>query len=516
MSGPLLSEIQTEAGRGRRVDWSRQASLCGWVIVAAGTLLRLRQYLVDRSLWRDEAALVYNLLHRGYLGFTKPLAFEQGTPAGFYVVEKAVSQVFGTSELALRAVPLVCGVGALVLAFLLVRRHLDAPTGLVALVLCATSPSLIYFASEVKQYSTDALVALVILLATSTTWRRDYDRRSCLWLALAGMVGLLFSHAALFVLVGVGPVLACPLLRPRDLTRLRRLIAVGAAWVATWVVVYLSFDRNLQNDAFLRNFWSEAFLPIPPTTHDGLHRWSSALSTLFGMLSGNDKLVWLLGPLAIVGIVSLWRRERGVLIVLVVPWVTVVVASSRQLYPATERLVLFLIPFLAVVVAAGTVAVANWAAERMALLGPAIIAVVLIVSGSVALHRFGSPQPVEELRPLLEQLHAQVRPGDTIYVAETAVPAFDYYEGRLGFAGAHVVLGSASIDDTRGVMREVAPLAGSNRVWLVTSAYWQPEGQTTPEISAVFDQLGRRVSEAARPGSMVSLYDLQRRPEQGG
>lgn len=511
-----VDQTQAEAAGDERGPWSTRAATCGWVIVAAGTLLRLRQYLVDRSLWRDEAALVFNVLHRGYLGFTHPLSFEQGTPAGFFVVEKAVTQVFGTSEPVLRAVPLLCGVGTLVLALVLVRRHLDAPTGLIALTLCATSPSLIYFASEVKQYSSDAFVAMVILLAASTTWRRGYDARSCAGLAVAGAVGVLCSHAATFVLVGVGLVLVWPLLRPLDAGRLRRLVAAGAVWVATWIAVYALFDRNLESNSFLRDFWSAAFLPIPPTSHDGLQRWGSALSTFFGMLAGNTVLVWLLGPLAVLGIVSLWKRQRGVLAVLVLPWLAVVVASSRDLYPATERLVLFLVPMLAVVVAAGTVVAADWAAKRSALAGPAVMAVVLVVCAAVALHRFGSPQPVEELRPLLEQLHAQARPGDTIYVAETAVPAFDYYETRLGLHDVHVVRGSASISDTTGVTREVAPLNGTSRVWLVTSAYWQPEGQTTPTITAVLDKMGRRVAGYAGPGSMVVLYDLVRPPNQGG
>jgi 4-amino-4-deoxy-L-arabinose transferase-like glycosyltransferase len=501
-----------------RAGWSRRAELVGWLVVAMGALLRLREYAVDRSLWRDEAALVYNVLHRGYLGFNHPLDFEQGTPPGFFIAVKAVSQVFGSSEFALRAVPVLCGIGALVVAMVLVRRHLDAPTGLVALVLMGASPSLIYFAGEVKQYSTDAFVGLLILLAASSTWRRRYDVRSCVVLAIAGVAGVFCSHAATFVLVGVGLVLAWPVLRDRDWALTRRIVAVGAAWLAGWVTIYALFDRHLDSDTFLRKFWADAFLPIPPTNHAGLERWGSAISTLFGMLTGNNTLMWLLGPIAIIGIVHLWRTNRGVLAVLLIPWLAVVLASSRQLYPATERLVLFLIPLLAVLVAAGAVVIADVVTSRAPspMLGQAVLAILVVVCAAVALHRFASPQPIEELRPLYERLHAEAQPGDTVYVAETAVPSFDYYRLRMGRPAARVVTGSASVSDSAAIDREIVPLATGGRVWLLTSAYWQPEGHTTPEVTAALDHLGHRVAEYDQPGSMLVLYDLTRPPEAGG
>ena len=186
----------------------------GWLVVAIGTVFRIRQYLADRSLWRDEAALVYNILHRGYGGFSRPLSFEQGSPPGFLYAEKAVTQTFGSSELALRAIPLLAAIAALAIAFILVRRHLDQTAGLVALGLCAGSPWLVYYASEVKQYSVDVLMAELVVLAASQVWRPGYDRRSCALLALAGAVAIPCSHAATFVLVdggaGVGLAGAAP------------------------------------------------------------------------------------------------------------------------------------------------------------------------------------------------------------------------------------------------------------------------------------------------------------------
>lgn len=490
--------------------WSSRARLLGWAVVVAGTVLRVRQYLADRSLWRDEAALVYNLLHRGYLGFNRPLDFEQGTPPGFYVVEKFMIQVFGSSELALRLFPLVCSVAALAVGLVLVRRHLSAPAGLVALALCATSPSLIYFGSEVKQYSTDALVALLVLLAASNVWRDAYSRRSCLILALTGAAAVPFSHAATFILPTVGLVLAWPLIR-RGVGRARadlgRLLAVGAVWIVAWSATYALFDRHLDSDAFLRDFWSQAFLPIPPTNHDGLHRWSTAISTLFSMLVGNPALLALLGTLAVVGVVAL-RHRPAVLAVVLGPWITVVIASSFQLYPATERLVLFLLPLLAVLVGAGAAAVAAWVGRRSDAMGAAVLVLVVVLGGAVGLRRMIDPQPIEELRPLLEDMRAHAAPGDDVFVAATALPSYDYYAPRLDLPSHHVVESSAGLDDRAALAREIDPLRGQHRVWVVTSAYWQPEGHIRPDVAAAFAGVGRKIAQYDGPGSTVMLFDL--------
>jgi 4-amino-4-deoxy-L-arabinose transferase-like glycosyltransferase len=498
----------------RRVDrraaeagnWSAAAVTLGWLIAGLGAVLRVRQYLTDRSLWRDEASLTYNILHRGYLGFAHPLRFEQGTPPGFFVVEKAASQMLGTSELALRAVPLACALGSLVVAVVLVRRHVDQVTGLVALALCATSPFLVYFASEVKQYSTDTLVVLLVLLAASTAWRRGLDRRSCLWLALTGAVALFFSHAAVFALIGVGLPMAWGVWRQGRKELLGRLALVGTTWVVVFAVLYATLERHLNDDKFLRDFWRAAFLPVPPTDSAGLHRWGDALRTLFVMLAGNGALVWLLAPLAIVGIVSLARRWPGVLAVVLVLWASVVLASALQRYPATERLVLFLLPPLALLVGAGTAAVARALAARVELAGTAVAVLVCVLCASVALHRFVTPVPVEELRPLLTDVEHDRQPGDVVFVSETAVPAYEYYRSRLSLPTGRVVESDAGIGDTAALQRAATALSDARRIWVVTAAYWQPEGHVTPNVLAAFDRIGTRVEERDAPGATVVLY----------
>ena len=478
----------------------------GWGLVALSAVLRLRAYLVDRSLWRDEAALTYNLLHRGALGFNRPLDFQQGTPPGFFVVEKAVIAVAGSSEEALRLVPLLAGIAAIAVAFVLARRHLEPIVGLVALALCAVSPALTYYSGEVKQYSTDVLLALLVMLAASTAYRRDFTTRSCLVLAGTGVVAVVCSHASTFTLAGVGIVLAVPLLRRRRWPEVRRLVAVGATWAAALVVVYALFDRGLDDNPFLRSFWSDAFLPLPPHDLEGVHRWGWALSTLFSMLTGNQVLVVLFAPLAVVGIVRFARHDRGLLGVLLMPWAFVVVASAVHLYPAADRLVLFLLPSVAVLVGGGVATVVDLLEPRLPALAVPVAVIVCVLGASVAIHWFVSPSPVEEVRPLLERVRDAQRPGDALYATEVAVPAVDYYAPRLGLHLSPTVAGKAQLNDPAALDAEIAPLLGHDRVWVVSTQFDQP--WIPGEVTREFARHGRLVQQWQSSGASVYLYDL--------
>ena len=93
-----------------------------WAFVVLGILLRLRQYLFDRSLWVDESMLALNIIRRSPAELLKPLDYSQAAPVGFLWLEKLAVHYFGSGEMALRFVPLLCGIGS-VLLFLGVARN---------------------------------------------------------------------------------------------------------------------------------------------------------------------------------------------------------------------------------------------------------------------------------------------------------------------------------------------------------------------------------------------------------
>ena len=55
--------------------------LLAWGLVALGIVIRLRMYLADRSLWRDEAALALNLIHRSFADLSNRLTTTRARPS---------------------------------------------------------------------------------------------------------------------------------------------------------------------------------------------------------------------------------------------------------------------------------------------------------------------------------------------------------------------------------------------------------------------------------------------------
>ena len=94
-----------------------KADYLWWGIVLLGSLLRLRQYLLNRSLWGDEASLAINLVTRNFSGLTQLLDYHQAAPVGFLFIEKLSILIFGNHDYVMRLFPLVAGISAIYLVY---------------------------------------------------------------------------------------------------------------------------------------------------------------------------------------------------------------------------------------------------------------------------------------------------------------------------------------------------------------------------------------------------------------
>ena len=81
----------------QRVNSFFSSPKLAWIIIGFGILIRLIQYLYNRSLWADEAVLALNIVNRSYLELLQPLDYDQAAPIGFLLVEKLAVQLFGNN-----------------------------------------------------------------------------------------------------------------------------------------------------------------------------------------------------------------------------------------------------------------------------------------------------------------------------------------------------------------------------------------------------------------------------------
>ena len=262
-SQPYMAPVETGGGTNGRRTFLPIATWASWTIAVLGIALRIRQFAFDRSLWNDEADLALNVINRGYIGLTRQLALDQGAPIGFLWLEKTATEIFGPSEYALRLVPLIAGIGSVLLFRSLTARVLPPLAGAVALGLFAVCPTLVYFSSEVKQYGVDVAAVVAIAWFLPLMLEGDLTWRKCLSYGGVGAVLVWCSFPAVFVLAAESCVIVIMRWNRKELEWLPRFLAGCGIWLVSFGVEYIASLRALGSNPTLLSFWAGAYPPKP-------------------------------------------------------------------------------------------------------------------------------------------------------------------------------------------------------------------------------------------------------------
>ena len=403
------------------LSWEKGAAA---ILILSGAVLRLRQYLTGRSLWADEAMLALNIVERDFAGLAQPLDYDQGAPVGFLMVEKLFHAMLGKHEFALRLFPLLVGLASLWLFYRLSKRVTGGPGLLVALALFALNPRLIYYSSEVKQYILDVAVTVLLLLIAVPALAGTPRKRDFLWLTLAGLIALWFSHPALFVLAGIGLALVVTTLKRRDYSSLLFIFGMGVLWLLNIALLYSLILKDLSQNAYMREYWQGAFLPMPLWSDPGW--FTKSLNENIGIQFGTPYGVFVVFFLMLVGWVMLWFHQRGVALAIASILLVTLIASALQLYPVFERMILFLVP-IGLLLIGKAVEVFHQRVQRFSL--PGLLSVYLLAGYLLygplvtSMQNFVEPKYFEHIRPTVATLRDAWKDGDARYVSNGALPA---------------------------------------------------------------------------------------------
>ncbi len=345
-----------------------------WLAVVVGVVLRLSDYTVLRPLYRDEKSLLENLVALPVFDFRTILTEYQLAPPGFLVLERLMVRLPWNNVLEARLFPLLCGIASMFLFRSTARRYLTPRAVPIATGLFAMADWLIYYSTELKQYSCDLALTLVALrLAAGTRAESESDSssstgpatlttRRLLTIAGFGVVGVWFSYPLALVLAGVGTYLITIAARRKDWRQFLGLAMTGVAWLSSFAACFVVSHRILSKEPFIWNWWDFAFLPIPPRSSADLERdfWQilnifdspSDLLTPLGVLPS----AFLALGLFLAGGAAVFRRWPGGFYLLTAPIVFAVAASALHQYPFHGRLLIFLVPSIHMLVGEGAAA----------------------------------------------------------------------------------------------------------------------------------------------------------------
>ena len=402
------------------------------VILAVGIGLRLARLLQARPLWLDESLLTLNILGTSPAGLLRPLDDAQISPLGFMWLEWLVTRLAGTGEHALRFIPFVASIVALVAFARLSRRILEPGAALLATTFAALSPLLIYYSAEVKSYGLDWLGAVLLMHATLTLID-DNSRDAWIRWSLTAAISALLSTPAPFFIAGCGFAL---LLAPEVWDRSRGLLRLAAAATPAVLIFGLHLLTVYDSSAttsFMQEYWTATF--IEPRVPSGLLQAARIareywVAVLFGTASADAlpaKSMTIILALSALGALALGRRSLPTAVFLLGPLLFAGVASMAKYWPMTGRLMLFAVPAVIVTLSAGVALVARLAPAKVRAPLHALLALALI---AVALR--GVPRTMQvdprfiDVPSVLREAH-DAGPAAVVYLSADMVKTCTYY-----------------------------------------------------------------------------------------
>ncbi len=408
------------------------------VLVVLGVIMRSIQFGRDPSMWHDEAALVLNVIHKGFMALLGPLLHAEAAPPLFLWVERAVLVVLGDGTYALRLVPFLASCATVVLMWITARRLLDPEATVWAVLLVACSERLLWHACEAKPYAIDALlgVGIISLYEFSQPWGLN---RRLLAFAMMAPVAIWLSFPGCFLYGGVLLVLLS------DVRQMRRgsgwawygvlALAVSVAFVGLFLGP-IQAQRNVSMD----NCWIQTF---PDWHRSWLIPWWLVVSTVEVVDYCLRPIGGVLIGVALVGGVQLWRRgQRHLVTLIVVPVLLAAVAALLHAYPYTgARVMVYALPGIVLLTAAGVRPVWAWVVassvsrprwgKQAACLLQGLVLVPLLAPMILSLYRTALPWPRADTAGAAAYVLAERRPEDAVAGNHWE---FEYYFRHLGSA----------------------------------------------------------------------------------
>ncbi|MGA9771896.1 MAG: glycosyltransferase family 39 protein [Blastocatellia bacterium] len=476
MENSITTADQTFKGYFQKVARVLTAKRLAWLIIAFGILLRATQYLFNAALYVDEGALALNIIKRSFAGLLEPLDSEQAAPVGFLFLEKLAFLAFGESEYALRLFPFLFSIVALYLFYEVARRLFNSWTVPIALAFFAVSGHVIYYAAQIKQYSSDIAITLLIILMGLEFDSKPLNGRRWTIFAATGAIVVWLSHPSIFVLAGVGMTLALSAISKKDWPGFWKLAGVYTVWVLSFAAFYLISLRNLSGNQTLEKSWAKkgTFMPLVPRSIADLEWYPGAIVKMFSN-PGGLPFPLIAALVFIIGCVALFLKNKKQLLMLTAPLLLTMLASGLHKYPFGRRLLLFLIPAVLMVVASGIEYIITKKPPYTIAAGFAISALLLFQPAGGATSNMLHPYARQDIKPIMAYVRDHRQPGDLVYVYHHQRESFLYYAKRYGFNESDYILGIDARDESKrradwdAYQKDLDRLRGRSRVWLMFS-----------------------------------------------
>ncbi len=434
-------------------------------IIGLGMLLRIVMYVQNRSLFIDEACLSSQLIERSYGGLFENMEYQYAPPFFAFIV-KAMTQCFGANEYALRLIPLLGALIGIILFYKLCRKYLSDVHCFLPLVLFCFGMPLLQYATEVKQYSTDVMMTLALILICLEWKVEDFDFKRALKWALIGSFTVWFSMPGVFILFGIGIFYLFESYKKGAKEQIKYIIGAILIWLINFGFYYFAIirkDIGLEN---LEDYHARFFLPLPPTSLAELNQAKNILLSFFQTSIGATTLAIVFGLLTTcMTIFNFFKKEKSLLLLFLLPILAAMLASGMKMYSLIPRLTLFFIPLLILLIGIGSRKLYEGATGVLKYL--LIVSVLIILYNQKGYQYFYKPFQIEELRPVLSHLNQNIEKGDQVFLHYQAENAYVFYSQFYEHAN-QLNVPNIYIGNWKEPLEQIK-MPESKRLWLIFS-----------------------------------------------
>ncbi|MBU4333321.1 MAG: glycosyltransferase family 39 protein, partial [Candidatus Omnitrophica bacterium] len=423
---------------GQKIDFLIGQKVFPVILFCCGAALRLKHYFENRSLWLDEAYLSIDIANTSLFGlasFQTILPGQPRQPVGFLIISKIFTLIFGICEYSLRLFPLLSSLLALYILYLLTKKVLGRNAALLALAIFTFAEPLVYYAAEVKPYSCDVLISLILFFSSINFLTGDISVKKIRDFCLLGIVSMWFSTSSLLVLPAIGFLILCRIFKEKKLELFISFASTCVFFITNFLIIYVkSLSKMLANSSIMSTS-IPVFMPRPIWSLSSLH-WLLEKSTgifehSLGMGMGFGYLAL---TLLLVGCYDLFKKNRMMGALFLLPLMTFLAANFLHKYPFHYRMLLFLTPCIVIFISQGFFAVIKMLPCGCLSSRILIIAMLIFPSARMSLNSFVKPHRYSNTRPVIKYLSEHYQKGDSLIYNNSAQYLYGFYHGlfRMG------------------------------------------------------------------------------------
>jgi mannosyltransferase len=369
----------------------------------------------------------------------------------------------GSSPLALRSLSAFVGTLTILILYVLGLRVFGRTAGVLAALLAAVSPVLIYYSQETRMYGLVTLFTAASVYWAVRVFQKPRSARGWLAYCLVTLAAVYTHYYAFFVILVENLVIILSLLRNRRRSALTRwLLAQGVMALAylPWVVLQTGFLSGKASTRFEE--WNLA---------TALRIAGQTFSAFGAGLAVSPTAAWLIASLFLLaiaaGLLALFRRRRPepwlIAAYLFLPLLLAWLANPVMPF-FYARYLLLIAPAFYLLAAWGIVA---WA-HLWRPLGVTFTAILLVGSVYGLLGYYTDDAYVKgRYGQMMAYINANAQPGDALILAnQLQRPIFEYYQPQ-GLEAYFFPRFEFSLEDPR-TARELEGIAARHgRLWLI-------------------------------------------------